>query len=109
MHGVTVIQNCLFAVEQRPVHRACDRSTALVSSYVVADEMLFQVAYAVKFPVPLVKGSLSVAAVKVALRGLALQTTPSAQLASQASKALVSGGALGSGSHLVYAQEPLAH
>jgi hypothetical protein len=73
VHPVAVIQNYLFAVEQRPVHRACNRSTALVSSYVVVDKMLFQVVYAVKFPVPLVKGSLSVAAAKVALRGLALE------------------------------------
>jgi hypothetical protein len=44
-----------------------------VSSYAVVDKMLFQVVYAVKFPVLLVKGSLSVAAAKVALRGLALK------------------------------------
>jgi hypothetical protein len=73
VHPVAVIQNCLFAVEQRPIHRACNRSTALVSSYVVVDEMLFQVVYAMKFPVLLVKGSLSVAAAKVALYKLTLK------------------------------------
>jgi hypothetical protein len=68
-----VIQNCLFAIEQRPVYRTCNRSTALMSSYVVVDKMLFQVVYTMKFPVPLVKRSLSVTVAKVALRRLVLK------------------------------------
>ena len=38
---MAVTQNCLLTVEQRSIHRACDRPTALMPLYMVADEMLY--------------------------------------------------------------------